>query len=613
MTTAIVGDGSGVGKAHRVHTLLRAHGPLALSFAPLAILLGGFFVAPLLGVIWNSFDGFAFDFGSYARVFGDEIYLDVLRRTFRTGLVVTVACVALGYPVAYLLTVLGRRAATVLATFVLVPLFTAFLIRTYAWMIILGRKGIINDFLLWIGLTHEPVLLLHTSLAVYIGMTHVLMPIAIFTMYAVMVQIDRNLAQAAQVLGANPVRGFLRVYFPMSLPGVMAAAILIFIMSLGFYITPALLGGPGDLMISQLIVAQTNALLNFQMGFALAVVLLVSTLLVLFFASLFIPLETMWGVQMHDSGRILRDDGWRSSLQRLLRAIGQPVRLTLERTLFAVLLPLLPRWRALMVAYGIVVVLFFMAPLIVIVILSFSSSPFLIFPPPGLSWRWYEKFLAARDWHQAFLFSIQLGLTASAIAVAIGTAGAFAIVRSALPCKRSLFLLSLSPIVMPAIILSLAFYTYFANIGILGTFPGLVLGHVVLATPYVIVVMSSAVRGLDRNLEHAGAVLGASPGQVLTRITLPLLRPALVTGGLLAFLMSFDELLVSIFLLGRQAKTLPIKFWADIKYQMDPLLSTASTIIVFLVATVIISGQILRLRRERHRTLPPTAMGDNVP
>ncbi len=131
----------------------------------------------------------------------------------------------------------------------------------------------------------------------------------------------------------------------------------------------------------------------------------------------------------------------------------------------------------------------------------------------------------------------------------------------------------------------------------LGSFAGLVIGHTLLAKPYVLIVMSSAIRNFDRTLEHAAAIHGATRLQTLRMVTLPLLLPALVSAVLMAFLASFDELLVTIFLIGRQTPTLPLKFWGDIKYQIDPMLSTASTLIVVMVVLVILAAQYLRFRQ----------------
>jgi ABC-type spermidine/putrescine transport system permease subunit I len=573
--------------------------------APLAILLVGFFLIPLTVIVWDSFGGLALDFASYRRILTEPVYFTVLAHTFKVSAYVTLFSILLGYPVAYLLSSLKPRTAIVVSTFLLIPLFTAFLIRTYAWMVILGRQGIVNNTLIWLGFVDEPIQILNTTTAVVIGMVHVLAPIGIFTMYAVMAQIDRRLVAAAQVLGANPVRTFLRVYLPMSLPGVFAAATLVLIMAIGFYITPALLGGPADTMISQLIVVQTTTLLNFPLGYASATILLLATLAILFLASLFIPLEMMWSAheaQPGTGGSRIRPTGARL-VRRALGAGLSPVFRVVENATFRLVGPLMSERRIWQWVFTATMLVFFVAPVIVIVILSFSSSPFVTFPPPGFSLQWYEKLYRAADWHAALVASLQIGGAAVAIGLVAGTAGAFALVRSPLRGKRALFLLSLSPIVIPVIVLALALYIYEARLGLLGSYVGLVIGHAVLATPYVVVVMASAVRGFDRTLEHAASVHGARPATILRRVTLPILKPALTTAGLLAFLISFDELLVTIFLLGRLPQTLPIKFWNDIKYQFDPLLSAASTVIILAVVFAVGISQWLRLRRIKRRAV----------
>ncbi|MDK1494302.1 ABC transporter permease subunit [Sinorhizobium sp. 7-81] len=569
----------------------------AIVSAPLLILLVGFLAVPLSYIVWGSFEGSKFNFSHYARVFASETNLNILRYTLRTGLIVTLVSLAAGYPVAYLLTKLKSRALSVVSVFLLIPLFTAFLIRTYAWMVILGREGIINNALIWLGITKEPLTLLNTTFAVVLGMSHVFIPTAIFTMYSAMVRIDHDVARAAQILGAKPVQAFLRVYFPLTLPGVFSAGILIFISAIGFYITPALLGGPSDTMISQLIVAQMTTLLNFEHGYASSIVLLLVTIAVLFIASLFIPLEMIWS-----SSTVAASDEKPRLAARLFKKVKRavdPVLSVTETTVHAATRPLLTRSAAWLWAYTIVVLVFLTAPLIVVVILSFSSSPFVVFPPPGLSLQWWEKLANATDWHRSFFFSVQLGIAAACVATIIGTMGAFWLVRTRFPFKKMLFLFALSPLMVPVVIIATSLYVFEARLHILGTFGGLVMGHVLLAVPYVIVVMAAALRNFDPSLEPAAAVHGARPLQTLRLVTLPILKPALLTAGLLAFLTSFDELLVGLFLLGRQTPTLPVKFWGDIAYQIDPLLSTASTLIVVLVTASIITVQFIR---DRHNT-----------
>lgn len=571
---------------------------------PLIILMVGFLFIPLSYIVWGSLEGSKFNFSHYTRVFSSEINFNILLRTLHIGLIVTVISVTAAYPVAYLLTKLKAGALSTVSIFILIPLFTAFLIRTYAWMIILGREGIINNALIGLGFTSTPLPLLNTTFAVVVGMAHVFIPTAIFTMYSSMVRIDHEFARAAQILGAKPVQAFLRVYLPLTLPAVFSASILIFITAIGFYITPALLGGPSDTMISQLIVAQMTTLLNFELGYASSIVLLLVTICILFVASFFVPLEMIWSSSTAASS----DEELRSGarlLRHLKRAIG-PALLVTETVLHGATRPLLTHDARWLWAYTIVVLVFLTAPLIVVVILSFSSSPFVVFPPPGFSLQWWQKLANAKEWHQSFFFSVQLGIASAFVATIIGTMGAFWLVRTKFLFKRMLFLFSLSPLMVPVVIIATSLYVFEARLRILGTFGGLVMGHVLLSVPYVIVVMAAALRNFDESLEPAASVHGARPLQVLRYITLPILKPALLTAGLLAFLTSFDELLVGIFLLGRQTPTLPIKFWGDIKYQIDPLLSAASTLIVILVAASIITVQLVRARHNA-RTAVSTA------
>lgn len=570
---------------------------------PLCVLLVGFLLVPLSFILWGSVDGSKLNFAHYARIFSSETNLNILLHTLKVGLLVTIVSLVAGYPVAYLLTKITSRAFSIVAIFILIPLFTAFLIRTYAWIVILGRQGIVNNALIWLGVISEPLPLLNTTLAVVIGMAHVFIPMAIFTMFSAMVRINHDFALAAQILGAKPVQAFLRVYFPMTLPGVFSAGILIFIVAIGFYITPALLGGPGDTMISQLIVAQMTTLLNFELGYASSIVLLLVTIGTLIVASLFIPLEMIWSSSTVELSR--RKSGAKSRALKKVRRLLNPAMIAVERVIHAITRPLMTSSGRWLWAYTIAVLIFLTAPLIVVVILSFSSSPFVIFPPPGFSLQWWEKLANATAWHAAFFSSIKLGLVTALFATVIGTMGAFWLVRTTLRFKRALFLFSLSPLMMPVIIIATALYVFEARIRMLGTFPGLVIGHVLLSVPYVVVVMAAALRNFDQSLERAAEVHGARPMQVVRLVTLPILKPALLTSGLLAFLTSFDELLVSIFLLGRQTPTLPIKFWGDIKYQIDPLLSAASTLIVVLVAVSIVTAQWIKARHERRTSTSP--------
>lgn len=206
-----------------------------------------------------------------------SIYRDVFLRTFTIGAGVTALCLILGFPVAYLLANLPARQSNLLMIFVLLSFWTSLLVRTCAWIVLLQSNGIVNDALRWVGVIDEPLRLIYNRVGVYVAMTHVLMPFMILPLYSVMKGIPPAYMRAAASLGAPPLVAFVRVYLPQTLPGVAAGCLLVFILGIGYYITPALVGGAGDQMISSLIAFYTTDTVNWGLASALGAVLLVAT------------------------------------------------------------------------------------------------------------------------------------------------------------------------------------------------------------------------------------------------------------------------------------------------------------------------------------------------
>jgi putative spermidine/putrescine transport system permease protein len=227
----------------------------------------------------------------FLHIFASPVYLQVLGITVQISLTVTAISVVLGYPIAYLLATVSDRARNLLMILVLIPFWTSLLVRNYAWMVLLGRQGVINNVLMALGLVQQPLRLLHTRFAVNVGMVQMMMPFMILSMFSVMKGIDRRLISAALSLGANRFRAFVRVFLPLSLPGVGAGSLLVFIYSLGFFITPALLGGRKDAMISMLIEEQVSAMLNWGFAAALALLLLAATFVIFFVYTRFFKIE----------------------------------------------------------------------------------------------------------------------------------------------------------------------------------------------------------------------------------------------------------------------------------------------------------------------------------
>ena len=257
----------------------RALGPILL-VAPLIAYMLVFYALPVLAMLLRSLDDPHWSIANYRQLTHDSVFFEVFGTTLRTAFIVTVGTLLLGFPVALALTRLRRGPAALVLVLVLLPFWTSVLVRSYAWMVLLGRHGLINEALRAAGLIDTPLKLLNTSFAVYIAMIHILLPYMILPIASVLRQIDPALARAAAGLGATPIGAFRQVILPLSMPGVAVGVLLVFVLSLGFYITPMLVGGPRDMMLSMLIAQQVD-LINWPYATCLSATLLVATLAML--------------------------------------------------------------------------------------------------------------------------------------------------------------------------------------------------------------------------------------------------------------------------------------------------------------------------------------------
>jgi ABC-type spermidine/putrescine transport system permease subunit I len=245
---------------------------------PGLLLLGLLFVFPLVRLFALSFENGSLE--TYANALSGGLYTTILVKTFEIAAIVTLCCLIAGYPVAYFLATTTPMWRAVGWAFVMLPLWTSVLVRSYAWMILLGRNGIINRILIDSGAITEPIGLLNSRLAVVLGMVHVMLPFMILPLYSALTRVDPDLPKAASGLGASPSRIFATIYLPLTLPGVLAGTTLVFVVSLGFYITPALLGGGKVTMIAMVIEQQVREFLAWNLASALSVILLMVTLAV---------------------------------------------------------------------------------------------------------------------------------------------------------------------------------------------------------------------------------------------------------------------------------------------------------------------------------------------
>jgi putative spermidine/putrescine transport system permease protein len=219
-------------------------------------------------------------------------------------------------------------------------------------------------------------------------------------------------------------------------------------------------------------------------------------------------------------------------------------------------------------------------PILVVIPMSFTSVSFFVFPPPGFSTQWYTSFAQNEDWVDGLFRSLDVAVFTAILSTVLGTMAAGAVTRLHFPGKKVFMGLMVAPMIIPVIIVGIALYHSFAPLHLNNTLSGLVLAHSVLAIPIVFVTVTASLKGVDRNLELAAMGLGSTPIGAFFKVTLPLIRPAMLSGALFAFITSLDELVVTIFLSGATTKTLPVVMWENLRTQVDPTIAAASTILI---------------------------------
>jgi putative spermidine/putrescine transport system permease protein len=262
------------------------------------------------------------------------------------------------------------------------------------------------------------------------------------------------------------------------------------------------------------------------------------------------------------------------------------------------------RWGQLLLAgFTLIVVLYLVFPLLITVPISFSASRLVEFPPPGYSAQWYGEFFSTERWTDALLLSFQVGLMTSLLATVLGTLAAIPMARVQFRGKNVINTLLLLPMVVPIIVLAVGTYLFYAQLKILGSLPGLVFAHTVLALPFVVTIAAATLKGFDESLEWAALSLGASRLRTFWSVTLPLIRPGIVVGAFFAFLTSFDELLLVLFV-GGSRYTLPRLLWDVVRSELSPVLAVVSTLLIGLSAAFVL---LVALLGQRSVTAPTRA------
>jgi putative spermidine/putrescine transport system permease protein len=258
----------------------------------------------------------------------------------------------------------------------------------------------------------------------------------------------------------------------------------------------------------------------------------------------------------------------------------------------------IPWARIVLGIFSALVILYLVAPVLIVIPMSFSAAKYLSFPPPGLSLQWYENFFARSDWTSATIQSIRVAFMVMVLSTVLGVAASLALVRASFPGKEIVNLIIVSPLVVPAIIVAIAIYGLYVQLRLVQTFWGLVLAHTVLAIPYVIVNVSATLRGFDIRLEQAAQSLGANGWQTFRHVTLPLISPGIFAGAVFAFIASFDELIVALFIAGARGRTLPMRMFEGLRMEIDPTIAAVSSMLITFSVLVLASAELVRRRSQ---------------
>lgn len=556
----------------------------------LLVVFFAFPVARLLVLSVQDTETGAFSLASFARIATTDVYIRVLGITFKIAGYTALFSLLLGYPLAYWLARMPDAIRGRMLIFVMVPFWTSYLVKTFAFMLLLGRTGVVNEILVGSGVVSQPLALINNELGVMIGMVHAMVPLAVMTMLSVMAGIDRRLVQAAQTLGASPAHAFWLVYFKLSLPGVAAAGLLVFISSLGFFIVPAFLGGRRETMLAQLIITQVQELLNWSFAGALAAMMLVAALVSCWVYDRVFGLSTVTGQGSDgkEAGGRLRLAGL-AALHGLAGAsalLAAPV-----QRLFGA-----RAGRAMLPAVSGAVIVFLVAPTLIVIPIAFTTSQFLEFPPPGYGLRWFETYFSSPLWVSATIRSFLVAGATAVAATIIGGLAALALARSNSRWNGAIFAFFLAPMIVPRIVIAVGLFYLFAQLGLVASDFGLVIGHTVLAIPFTLVTIAAVLKSYDTRLDQAAATLGANRLRTLFLITVPLVKGGLIAAFLFAFITSFDELTIAIFVSGGVKTTLPKQMWDDMILQLNPTLAAVSVVVFVIVTALLLVAE--RFRRS---------------
>lgn len=534
-----------------------------------------FFVWPLLDVVMRSLsvDGivdwtnFAFTWDNYAKIAQDEFLHLVEWRTVVLAVNSTVIALALGFPTAYFISRLPKKAAGLILLLILIPFQVSIVVRLFAVTSILSPNGLLSSTSQALG--GEQFSLLYTQAGTLAGTVMYLLPYMILILYAGMTGIDHNVMLAAKTLGASGIQTFFKVFLPLIRTSILSAILLCFILALSFFIVPAILGGPREQTVAVYIQQQID-LFQWGVASALGVVLLVATLF------LYVAVIRFGG-------------GFQAPGMGSVQAKGVSAD---ERF----------SWKPGTIITGIctlVSMIVLILPVLIVFPLSVGETKTVVFPPRGFTMQWYAEVLTTTTWLsptlRSLIVAVLTGLLATALALYLAR-----VVQMAKSERTKMFLsgLAFAPLITPTILLAIGIYAVELRLNLAGTIPGLVFAHTLVAFPLAFAMLNTALSSKGTDLETAAWTMGASRISAFWKVTARGIIPAIVGAFGLAFITSWDEVVLALFLQTGPVKTLPVTIYQYLESGIVPTVPAIAALLTILVLLVVVIQQVAQ-RKSR--------------
>ncbi len=517
----------------------------------------------------------SFTLKNYQTFVDKWIYGKLLLRSVRMSATVTVITIVLAYPVAYFLAFRVTRNKMTWLILINIPFVTSYLLRVLAWKIMLGNNGVINGTLEGLGFIEEPLeYLLYSRFAVVLTLAHAWAAFAILPIYVSLQKIDRSLLEAAADLGDGPVKRFLRITLPLSMPGVIAAAIIEFIPTVGDYITPIMVGGPKGIMIGQIVAAQFGAANNWPLGAALTIIMMITITTIVCTFIWFARLGTVKARDMEITTAAIRP------ATRTRRGFD---------------------W---LLLYVILFLAFLYIPSVMLPVFSFNDSIQMVLPLKDFTLKWYAALADHDGLHGALVNSLKVALPVATTTTVLATFAGKALTRYRMPGRSVVIGFILIPMVMPGIILAVGLLVLALAVGMPLSLWAVGVAHVVTTLPFATLIVMARLEGFSKNIEEASRDLGMGGFMTFWRVTFPLILPAILASFLLTFTASFDEFLFAFFLGGNQV-TLPVFIWTQVRFPQTLPSVLALGALIFMVSIIlIVTAEILRRSGDRHVVTP---------